>query len=437
MSDDDNIDLEKLLEQKAKLEGMIQDNFTKVVTVVFTDLKGSTSIADREGDMASRMLIKEHNNIVFPIIENTFGVLVKSMGDGTLSYFEEAQNAVRAGAAIQMAFVEYNKKSMRKEPVHIRVGMHTGSVFLEEHDIFGDVVNTASRFESSANPGDIQLSESTYNALSDKEEIMVRYDREAQLKGKEGSFKVYKAYWKPEDYERDQQEKVKSEQIETQKKESEQMQAMQQQAASATASQGMQASEESKFIKQAQTFKNSNEMIHLFGYCSEKEQISTLSDMKQALIDSLDISAPNNIRFFNKEALWFYKTAIIFGRLQDADLPLTNLAISRAPIQIGIKNGEGFLQVMAQGGEKVNLIEIDKDGLKTTVAPNKEYLLGKSGRVVLSMCFPVEYKVFKNRFLVLKFLAKEDCVRAQMNLELNQVWANYQTEASKQIVIGS
>ena len=81
--------------------------------------------------------------------------------------------------------------------------MHTGECLLEKNDVFGDVVNTASRFESSANPGEIFISEETYNAIGDKTEFYTRFDREVTLKGKSMSFKGYTVFWDPKEIERD------------------------------------------------------------------------------------------------------------------------------------------------------------------------------------------------------------------------------------------
>ena len=196
-------DIEAFLEQQSQLESMIQEKFTKVITVMFTDLKGSTTIAETEGDMVSRMLIKEHNEIVMPAINESNGIFIKSIGDGTLSYFERALDAVRAAARIQKGMDTLNMSKKFHIPVLMRIGMHTGKCIVEQNDIFGDTVNTASRFESAANPGDIFLSEDTYNALSDKGEIYCRFIKQVTLKGKKEPYNAYKAFWNPQEIELD------------------------------------------------------------------------------------------------------------------------------------------------------------------------------------------------------------------------------------------
>ncbi|MDH4183940.1 MAG: protein kinase [Nitrospinota bacterium] len=196
-------DMEVFLEQKARMESQFAKKFTKVLTVMFTDLKGSTTIAETEGDMATRLLMKHHNEIVFPAISENQGTLVKTIGDGTLSHFDYAQDAVRAAVRIQMGIDRLNLTGKFKTPILVRIGMHTGSCITEKNDIFGDTVNTASRFESSSGPGEIFLSEDTYHALTSKEEFYVRFAKEVSLKGKKETFKAYKAFWKEDEIEAD------------------------------------------------------------------------------------------------------------------------------------------------------------------------------------------------------------------------------------------
>lgn len=196
-------DIEDYLEKRKQMDTLFKEKFSKRVTVMFTDLKGSTTIAEREGDLSSRLLIKQHNEIVFPLIAKNKGVLVKTMGDGTLSYFENAQDAVRAAVKILGACDAFNVKEKPKTPILMRVGCHTGDCIVEKNDLFGDVVNTAARFETAANPGEVYFSEETFKALSDKSEIYCRYISTVTLKGKSEPFRVYKAFWNKDEIEAD------------------------------------------------------------------------------------------------------------------------------------------------------------------------------------------------------------------------------------------
>ena len=199
-------DIEKLLDKREELDALFKNKFTKMITVMFTDLKGSTSITEKEGDMSGRILIKRHNSIVFPIIKKNSGILVKTMGDGTMSYFENAQGAVCAAVGIQQAVDEENITKEEETPMLVRIGINTGKGIVEKDDIYGDVVNVASRFESISNPSEIYISESTYDALDNATEIYCRYVKTAKLKGKEKGFRVYKAFWDPAEIEADKKE---------------------------------------------------------------------------------------------------------------------------------------------------------------------------------------------------------------------------------------
>jgi class 3 adenylate cyclase len=160
-----DLDLGKILEERQRLESLLKEKFTRVITVMFTDCKGSTTITELEGDMAWRLILKHHNDILF-----------------------------------QAAKLNKNRKTA--VPVQIRIGVHTGSGIVEKHDIFGDVVNVAARFEGLANPDEIYFSEDTFNALSDKEEINCRFIKKSRVKGKSQPYKIYRAFWKEGEFEK-------------------------------------------------------------------------------------------------------------------------------------------------------------------------------------------------------------------------------------------
>ena len=412
-----SMDLEKLLEQKAKLEGLIQQKFTKCVTVMVTDMHGSTAIAESEGDLSSRMLIKDHNEIVFPAIRDNGGVLVKSMGDGTLSYFNDARDALRTAVSIQMKIEEYNTVRMPKIPIRVRVGLHTGVALIEKNDIFGDVVNTASRFESTAAPGEINLSESTYNALEGQYECPCLLVGETRLKGKSELFKVYKAFWMPGGPTATQVAAITAS-AEAQKKSEPPA------GATATVDPGL--------VEKARQLQDTGEAVQLFMLCEDNAQVAALADIRQSLTDRLKHASPLQAKFFNKEALWFFKGAMTIGRVKDADFPLTNRAVSRSAVVIGMRNGNAYLKV----SEHADSVEVETPMGALPVRANVECDLGKGGRVVFAKCFPLEYKVYRDRFLVLRLSVMEDKVRELIRLPLAEVWKNHADETSRLIILG-
>lgn len=192
---DEDLDAETLLAQRKQIEETFKNKFVRTVTVMFTDLKGSTSITEEQGDLATRDMLKTHNDMLFPIIQQHAGNLVKTMGDGTMSYFESAQAAARSALDFQKAVYAYNQANRTSVPIQVRIGLNTGEGIVEKDDVYGDVVNVASRFESIAEAGEVYLSKSCYDALEDPHEFYCRMIRTAHLKGKKDDVDVYKAFW--------------------------------------------------------------------------------------------------------------------------------------------------------------------------------------------------------------------------------------------------
>ncbi len=194
----DEIDLEALLSEKEKLESLIKRRFTKTITVMFTDLTGSTRLSAEIGDLPMRSLLKRHNDIVIPAIETNSGVMVKTMGDGTMSYFEDPSDAVVSAITIQREIKSFNR-SLQHPPLLIRCGLNTGVGIVEKKDVYGDVVNVAQRFEALANPCEILLSEDTFNVVKENASFVIKFVKETAIKGKAGPQTVYKVEWEPED----------------------------------------------------------------------------------------------------------------------------------------------------------------------------------------------------------------------------------------------
>jgi serine/threonine protein kinase len=193
----------KMLEQRDQLERAMKEKFQRVLTVMFTDLKGSTAIAEASGDIVVRGMLKIYHDLCAEAVKANGGTVVKTIGDGTLSHFTDALACCRAAAAIQRGMEQINLSKKYKTLLLARIGVHTGECLLEKNDIFGDVVNTAARFEGAAHPGEILISEETYNSISDKSEFYTRYDREVNLKGKSMPFKAFIVFWDPKEIEID------------------------------------------------------------------------------------------------------------------------------------------------------------------------------------------------------------------------------------------
>jgi TolB-like protein/Flp pilus assembly protein TadD len=150
---------------------------------MFTDIVGYTALMGEDEQQALQLL--QHNReLLKPIIRQYNGEWLKEMGDGTLSSFASAVEAVNCALQIQHILKEDPKLSLR-------IGIHIGDIVFEEGDVFGDGVNVASRMEPLAEPGCVCVSEQVYDAIHNKSGIEAQFLGEKKLKGVDKPVKVY------------------------------------------------------------------------------------------------------------------------------------------------------------------------------------------------------------------------------------------------------
>ncbi len=128
-----------------------------MMTIVFTDIVGSTEMMERLGEDAWLDMIRAHNELVRGVVAKSGGDVVKSQGDGFMLAFGSAAAALSCAVALQRAVGEFSAAHHRP-PVHVRVGIHTGNVFALEDDFFGKAVVLAARITGHAEGGQILVS---------------------------------------------------------------------------------------------------------------------------------------------------------------------------------------------------------------------------------------------------------------------------------------
>jgi len=185
--------------RRNELDREIQEKFARPVTVMFTDIKGSTTFFDMRGDLEGVTMLQRHNELVIPPIESHGGRVLQRLGDGLLAVFPTSTPGVKAGIEIQKRLHEYNSRAPERERIHVRVGLNSGMAMVEEANVFGDAVNTAARVQTLAEPGQILVSESTYREASgDLGTDIFLPVGPAALKGKLEKVVVLEVMWSPE-----------------------------------------------------------------------------------------------------------------------------------------------------------------------------------------------------------------------------------------------
>lgn len=100
------------------------------VTVLMTDVEGSTDLQTRLGDVSARELVRRHEVLVRAALAAHGGHEVKTMGDGFLAYFTSTRRAIECATAIQRQVTD-------EDALRVRVGLHCGEVIHEHGDIHG------------------------------------------------------------------------------------------------------------------------------------------------------------------------------------------------------------------------------------------------------------------------------------------------------------
>src|SRR5881628_1884758 len=185
--------LQELLQARAQADQELEKMRTPV-TILFSDIKGSTPYFEKKGDLAGMAMINRHNGILFPVIEGEGGRIVKTIGDAIMACFEDQVAAVKAAVGMQRALEEDRKGREEIEQIHIRVGLHYGLGLLKEGDVFGDVVNAASRVQHQADTEQVLITDVLLDAARAAGFECAKMGR-AELKGKDEPMDLYAVAW--------------------------------------------------------------------------------------------------------------------------------------------------------------------------------------------------------------------------------------------------
>ena len=150
---------------------------------MFSDIAGYTLIMGRDEDKAIRALA-EHREVLRSALPKFNGRMIGEIGDGTLSSFHSALDAVNCAREVQA--------SLKDDPeMQLRIGIHVGDVLFKDNTALGDGVNVASRIHALAPPGGICISERVHDEIRNKPEISVRDLGEQTLKNVSRPIRVY------------------------------------------------------------------------------------------------------------------------------------------------------------------------------------------------------------------------------------------------------
>jgi class 3 adenylate cyclase len=160
----------------------------KDIALLFTDLKGSTALYDRLGDLNAFSLVQQHFEHLLAVTQRFNGAIIKTIGDAVMAAFLNPLDAVGAALAMRDAISSFNRAQPDRELI-LKIGVHKGAAIAvtlnDRLDYFGQTVNIAARVQHLANADEIYLSDSVHNAEGVRQ-LLAPFEPEtsiAQLKG--------------------------------------------------------------------------------------------------------------------------------------------------------------------------------------------------------------------------------------------------------------
>ena len=166
------------------------------ITLLFTDLRGSTALYQRIGDLNAYMQVQRHFERLLDVTVRHQGAVTKTIGDAVMAAFLTPVDAIRAAIEMREAVEELNRDRPQRDFI-LKIGMHEGAAIAvtlnERLDYFGQTVNLAARVQNLAGGDEICVTEDVHNAPG-VGEILVPYvvrRIETELKGLDHTTSVY------------------------------------------------------------------------------------------------------------------------------------------------------------------------------------------------------------------------------------------------------
>ena len=159
------------------------------VTIVFTDIEGSTALMESLGEQAWLELLAWHDDVIKQQTAIFGGSVVKGQGDGFMLAFPASGSAAACASAIQRAL----STGWRGIKVPVRIGMHCGNAKVEGGDFFGRTVVVAARIAGAAAGGEILISQAVQDSLDGA--FPLEGARSLSLKGLAGLHAAFPMRW--------------------------------------------------------------------------------------------------------------------------------------------------------------------------------------------------------------------------------------------------
>lgn len=163
------------------------------VTIIFTDIAGSTDLTQRLGDAKAQEVLRLHNTIVREALKAHAGVEIKHTGDGVMASFGSSAAAVNFSIMVQRR-VHSHAESEPDRAFGVRIGVNAGEPVAEERDLFGTAVQLARRICDEADSGQVLVSD-VVRGLTAGKGFVYSDTGQHSLRGFEEPARLYEVRW--------------------------------------------------------------------------------------------------------------------------------------------------------------------------------------------------------------------------------------------------
>ncbi len=155
----------------------------QLAAILFADVVGYTAMMQKDENGAVEK-INRFRELIELISEQLNGKIIQYYGDGSLILFQSATDAAEFAKLLQI--------ELNEEPViPVRIGIHMGDVLLQRNNVFGDVVNIASRIQALAPQGGIYISDTVYQNITNKKGLESVFIKEEKLKNVKDPVRIF------------------------------------------------------------------------------------------------------------------------------------------------------------------------------------------------------------------------------------------------------
>lgn len=195
MNIDDDPDATKYLEQALTEWNKPKANNEQAgpVTVLFTDIVGSTAMTQELGDAIAQQIVRAHNRVIREALIDFGGKEIKHTGDGIMASFPAVSSGVEAAIRMQQnaaVHTEFNPDL----PLHIKIGINAGEPIAEDNDLFGSTVQMTARIVDKAGKDEIFVSE-IVRGICEGKQLHFKNRGEFEMKGFDIPPVLYEVLW--------------------------------------------------------------------------------------------------------------------------------------------------------------------------------------------------------------------------------------------------